>query len=185
MLSTSKRCGCLKGVYRRMASIDESPLTKCLPWEVYAWRRCLFWTVVKLRPLHVNPVTGTNFVVFSYEKFQPGTGMTFKKQNQNGGAYTCIVRDRGSFVDSYNIHTYFTIKLIRMHTFKVKKHTTQLKIMPFWTLLLPESEAILSKTFGPGQPGSGCSYIYKNSSRLPRSCRETKISVTEPARLLM
>jgi len=31
-------------------------------------------------------VNGMNFVVHSYGKFQPGlAGMTFKKQNQNGG----------------------------------------------------------------------------------------------------
>ena len=54
---------------------------------------CQFVFVTSLRASSYKPgnragsVTGTNFVVCSYGKFQPGrcaTGIQFKKQNQNG-----------------------------------------------------------------------------------------------------
>ena len=46
--------------------------------------------------------------------------MKFKKQNQNGETYTCIVRDSRSFVDSCN----FTNK-VNSHAFEVEIHTLQ------------------------------------------------------------
>ena len=61
-------------------------------------------------------LTGMNFVVYS----KGMTGTKFKKQNQNGPIYTCIVRDYPSFVDSCN----FTNKA-NSNTFKVEMHTRQ------------------------------------------------------------
>ena len=65
-------------------------------------------------------VTGINFVVCSYGKFQPGYRMKFKKQNQNGATLTSIVRDYHSFADSCN----FTNKA-NSNTFEVEMHTRQ------------------------------------------------------------
>ena len=64
-------------------------------------------------------VTGTNFVVCSYGKkvSARSSGMKFKKQNQNGETYTCIVRGCRGFVDSCN----FTNKA-NSQTPKVKIH---------------------------------------------------------------
>ena len=123
-----------------------------------------------------SQVTGTNFNVCSYGKFQRG------QPGWNPRNTTKMVeRKLESYVAVVALWTLVSLLIKLMWILlKWKYHTTQ-KIMPFRSLFC-ESEVILSKTFRLGYPG-WIVHMGTFSSLLPS--RKTEISVIEPARLLI
>ena len=80
--------------------------------------------------------------------------MKFKKQNQNGGTQTCIVRAYRSFVDSLN----FTNKA-NLHAFEVEIHTQQ-KLCHFGRNVVKAKLVCPAKKFRRGHPVGV--FIWKN-----------------------
>ena len=103
--------------------------------------------------------------------------MKFKNHNQNGGTYTCIVRDCLSFLDSGN----FTNKA-NSHTPKVEIHTRP-QLCHFGRYVL-RAKPFCLKGFVP-VTGLECSYgkIFIPVTEI--SVAKTEISVTGPARVLL
>ena len=87
-------------------------------------------------------VAGMNFVfcLFIWEISARSTGMKCKKQNQNGGTYTCIVRDRSSFVDSRN------------STVKANWDTSEVVIHARQNLCMLRKQSYFVKMFRLGHP---------------------------------
>ena len=122
-------------------------------------------------------VTGTNSVVCSYGKFQPGRPGWLKKHNQNGGTSTFTIRDCQNFGDTCN----FSNKALS-HTLEVEIHTRP-KLYHFGRYLV-KAKLFCRKCFVP-VTGLECSHgkIFIPVTEI--SVAKTEISVTGPARPLI
>ena len=98
----------------------------------------------------IQSMTGTNSVVCSYGKFQPGRPKWIQETQPKWWNITCIVRDCHSFVESCN----FTNK-DNLHTSKEELHTRP-KLCRFG-LYVVDATLFCLKSFAP-VTGLECSY---------------------------